>query len=162
MAAFCRSHRLAQQWPWTARYRAKGETVRRKSSPSTKGKTCSRGCLRGIENRCAASSYFSFLTSSWDVLELSRLHERSVAHEIFPLVSLMVDQVCSLQAHVVCAAILSGNTGVTKALLATERDIAQGKLRILFTAPGAIVGNCRWKQILLEYQIVVVTVYKTF
>ena len=62
----------------------------------------------------------------------------------------MVDQVCSLQAHVVCAAILSGNTGVSKALLATERDIAQGKLRILFTAPGAIVGNSRWKQILLE------------
>ena len=69
---------------------------------------------------------------------------------ISPLVSLMVDQVCSLQAHGVCAAILSGNTGVSKALLATERDIAQGKLRFLFTAPGAIVGNSRWKQILLE------------
>ena len=44
----------------------------------------------------------------------------------------------------------SGNTGVSKALLATERDIAQGKLRFLFTAPGAIVGNSRWKQIFLE------------
>ena len=69
---------------------------------------------------------------------------------ISPLMSLMVDQVCSLQAHGVCAAILSGNTGVSKALLATERDTAQGKLRFLFTAPGAIVGNSRWKQILLE------------
>ena len=44
----------------------------------------------------------------------------------------------------------SGNTWVSKALLATERDIAQGKLRFLFTAPGAIVGYSRWKQILLE------------
>ena len=67
---------------------------------------------------------------------------------VSPLVSLMVDQVCSLQAHGVCAAILnSGNTWVSKALLATERDIAQG---FLFTALGAIVGNSRWKQILLE------------
>ena len=47
--------------------------------------------------------------------------ERSVALVISPLVSLMVDQVCILQAHGVCAAILSGNTGVRKALLATER-----------------------------------------
>ena len=71
---------------------------------------------------------------------------------ISPLVSLMVDQVCSLQAHGVCAAIRnSGNTWVSKALLATERDIAQGKLRFLFTAPGAIVGNSRS---FLSYQIV--------
>ena len=63
----------------------------------------------------------------------------------------MVDQVCSLQTHGVCAAILnSGNTWVSEALLATERDIAQGKLRFLFTAPGTIVGNSRWKQILFE------------
>ena len=70
---------------------------------------------------------------------------------ISPLVSLMMDQVCNLQAHGICAAIRnSGNTWVSKALLATERDIAQGKLRFLFTAPGAIVGYSRWKQILLE------------
>ena len=71
---------------------------------------------------------------------------------VFPLVSLMVDQVCSLQAHGVCAAILNsgGNTWVSKALLATEMDIAQVKLRFLFTGLGAIVGNSRWKQILLE------------
>ena len=70
---------------------------------------------------------------------------------VSPLVSLMVDQVCSLQAHGVCAAILnSGNTWVSKALLATERDIAQGKLRFLFTTPGAIVGNSRWKKMLSD------------
>ena len=39
---------------------------------------------------------------------------------------------------------------IVETLLATERDIAQGKLRFLFTALGAIVGNSRWKQILLE------------
>ena len=39
---------------------------------------------------------------------------------------------------------------MSKALLATERDLAQGKLRFLFNALGAIVGNSRWKQILLE------------
>ena len=76
--------------------------------------------------------------------------ERSVALVISPLVSLMMDQVC-IQAHGVCAAIRnSGNTWVSKALLATERDIAQGKLRFLFTAPGGIVGYSRRKQILLE------------
>ena len=75
--------------------------------------------------------------------------ERSVTLVISPLVSLMMDQVCNL--HGVCAAIRnSGNTWVSKVLLATERDIAQGKLRFLFTAPGAIVGYSRWKQILLE------------
>ena len=57
------------------------------------------------------------------------------------------------EGHGVCAAILSGLTGVSKALLATERDIAQGRLRFLFTAPGAIVGNSRWKQILLELSL---------
>ena len=67
--------------------------------------------------------------------------ERSIALVISPLVSLMMDQVCSLQARGICAAILSGNTGVNKALLATERDITQGKLRLLFTAPG----HC-WQQ----------------
>ena len=42
--------------------------------------------------------------------------ERSVALVISPFVSLMVDQVCSLQAHGVCSTILnSGNTWVSKA-----------------------------------------------
>ena len=63
----------------------------------------------------------------------------------------MVDQVCHLQARGICAAILCGITGVSKALLATERDIAKGKLRLLFTASEAIVGNSsRLKQMILE------------
>ena len=53
--------------------------------------------------------------------------------------------------HGVCSAILNGgNTWVSKALPATERDIARGKLTFFFTAPGAIVGNSKWKQILFE------------
>ena len=46
-----------------------------------------------------ALTYFSILTSSWDVLELAIATERSVALVISPLMSLMMDQVCSLQAH---------------------------------------------------------------
>ena len=64
----------------------------------------------------------------------------------------MLDQVCCFQARGICAAILCGITGVSKlALLATERDIAKGKLRLLITASEAIVGNSsRLKQMLLE------------
>ena len=40
--------------------------------------------------------------------------------------------------------------GVSKALLATEKDVAQGKLRLLFTAPEAIVGDSRQKQMVFE------------
>ena len=121
------------------------------------GRSCSRGCLRGTENRCATNLLFRFDFKLGRTRAIAT--ERSVALVVFPLVSLMVDQVYSLQAHGVCAAIRNnGNTGVSKALLATERDIAQGKLRFLFTAPGAIVGNSRWKQIFLSYQIVAVTV----
>ena len=43
-------------------------------------------------------------------------------------------------------------------LLATERDIVQDKLRFLCTAPGGIVGNSRWKHILLELPEVTVIV----
>ena len=88
--------------------------------------------------------------------------ERSVALVISLVVSLIVDRICSLQARSVCAAIVSGNTGISKALLANKRDISLGKLRFLFIAPEAIVGNSRWKQMLLElplcHQIVAVRV----
>ena len=103
----------------------------------------------GTENRCATSLLFRFDFKLGRTRAIAT--ERSVVLVVSPLVSLMVDQVCSLQALGVCAAILnSGNTWVSKAPLATERDIAQGKLRFLFTALGAIVGNSTWKQILLE------------
>ena len=78
----------------------------------------------GTENRCATSLLFRFDFKLGRTRAIAT--ERSVALVVSPLVSLMVDQVCSLQAHGVCAAILnSGNTWVSKALLATERDIAQ-------------------------------------
>ena len=83
--------------------------------------------------------------------------EKSVALVISPLVSLMVDQVCSLQAHGVCAAIRnSRNTWVSKALLATERDIAQGKLSSLLLGLSLAIadGNISF----LSYHIVAVTV----
>ena len=51
--------------------------------------------------------------------------ERSVVLVISPLVSLMVDQVSNLQAHGIGAAILSGNAGINKVLLASERDVTQ-------------------------------------
>ena len=104
---------------------------------------CSRGCL-WVRKIAALPALFLFDFKLGRTRAIAT--QRSVALVISPLVSLMMDQVCSLQAHGVCAAILSGNTGVSKALLATERDIAKGKLSgFLFTAPGAIVGNSRWK-----------------
>ena len=48
------------------------------------------------------------------------------------------------------AAIFSGNSGVDKKLLATDRDVLEGKFRLLFTAPEAIVGSSKWKQLMLE------------
>ena len=64
--------------------------------------------------------------------------ERSVAVVISPLVSLMVNQVYSLQARGVCPAILSGNSGKRRgeqssALLATETDITQDESYRLFS-----------------------------
>ena len=95
--------------------------------------------------------HFDFQLGHTRAIATAIATERSGALVISPLASLMMDQVCSLQAHGLCTAIRnSGNTWVSKALLATERDIAQGKLRFLFTAPRAIVGYSRWKQILLE------------
>ena len=67
---------------------------------------------------------------------------------ISPLVSLMVDQVSNLQVHCIGAAILSGNAGIIEVLLASEWDVSQGKYRLIFTAPEAITGNSRWKQML--------------
>ncbi len=49
--------------------------------------------------------------------------KRSVVLVLSPLVSLMVDQVTSLHDHGVSAGILSGNKGVDKKFLASERDV---------------------------------------
>ena len=81
---------------------------------------------------------------------------------ISPLISLMVDQVTSLQSHGVEAAILSGNDGVEKKLLATEKDILAGKFKLLFSSPEAVVGPSKWKDLMLasplSHQIVALVV----
>ena len=72
---------------------------------------------------------------------------------ISPLVSLMVDQVSNLQARGVSAGILSGNIGVDKKLVASENDVRGGRLRLLFSAPEAVVGTDKWKNMLLDSPI---------
>ena len=66
-----------------------------------------------------------------------------------PLVSLMVDQVSSLQDRHVAASILSGNKGVDKKLLASVKDISEGCYQLLYSAPEAILGSEQWKELLL-------------
>ena len=78
---------------------------------------------------------------------------------ISPLVSLMVDQVCSLHACGICAAILSGNTGVNETLLALERDV---DIRLLFTAPEAIVGNSSCIIVVESYTRIRILSLRTF
>ena len=80
---------------------------------------------------------------------------------ISPLVSLMVDQVCSLQAHGVCAAILnSGNTWVSKALLATDVTGTSPKASLDFSSLllGLSLAIADGNRSFLSYQIVAVTV----
>ena len=85
--------------------------------------------------------------------------ERSVALVISPLVSLMVDQVCSLEAYGVCAAILnSGNTWVSKALLATERTSPKASLDFSSLLLGLSLAIADGNRSFLSYQIVAVTV----
>ena len=76
--------------------------------------------------------------------------ECSVVLIVSPLVSLMVDQVASLQSRGVKAAIFSGNSGVDKKLLGTDREVLEGKYRLLFSAPEALTGSSKWKQLMLE------------
>jgi len=66
---------------------------------------------------------------------------------VSPLVSLMIDQVESLRKRGVSAAILIGNEGVEKSLLAQEKDLSvPGKYSLLFTSPEANVGVERWRE----------------
>ena len=74
----------------------------------------------------------------------------SVVIVVSPLVSLMVDQVSSLQSHGISAAILSGNSGVDKKYLVNERDVKTGRYRFLYSCPEAIAAGEKWKQLLLE------------
>lgn len=89
--------------------------------------------------------------------------DRSVVIVVSPLVSLMVDQVNNLRSTGVGAAILSGGQfDKHEELLASERDIEQGKFSLLFGAPESIVGVERWRQLLIGeplcHQIVAVAI----
>ena len=75
--------------------------------------------------------------------------EKSVCLVVSPLVSLMVDQVVSLRAKGVQAAILSGNKGIGVHLLATDKEIKDGGYSLLFSAPEAIACD-KWRQMLVE------------
>ena len=80
--------------------------------------------------------------------------DRSMALVISPLVSLMIDQVRSLHARCVPAAILSSNTSGSYSgcheLLAKDSCMCQGKYKLLFAAPEAILGGDRWTDMLLK------------
>ena len=77
-------------------------------------------------------------------------HKHSVCVIVSPLISLMVEQVTRLRAIGVGLAILSGNIGVEKSLLATEKDIKLGAFALIFSAPEAIFCSDRWRDIFTE------------
>lgn len=77
-------------------------------------------------------------------------HKHSVCVVVSPLISLMVDQVTRLRAIGIGSAILSGTRGVDKSLLATEKDIKLGAFALIFSAPEAIIGGDRWRDIFIE------------
>ena len=80
--------------------------------------------------------------------------DSSVVLVISPLVSLMIDQVQSLKARGVPAAILSGNTSGAyqgcSNLLAKDSELSDGRYKLLFGAPEAILGGARWREMLQE------------
>ena len=91
---------------------------------------------------------------------------RSVVIVVSPLVSLMVDQVSSLRALGVSAAIMSSSrhAGIVggEEVLAVDRDVEAGKYSLLFCAPEAIIGTEKWKEMLvrppLSKQVVAIAV----
>ncbi len=77
------------------------------------------------------------------------LVDRSVVLVVSPLVSLMIDQVRSLNSRGlnsrgVSAAILSSNRGIDKDLVATPKEVSSGKYRLLYTAPEAVIEDHGW------------------
>ena len=42
------------------------------------------------------------------------------------------------------------NKGIDRSLVATNKDVSDGKYRLLFTAPEAVVEDYRWRMLLLE------------
>ena len=88
--------------------------------------------------------------------------DQCVVLVISPLISLIVDQVTALQLQGVGAAILSGNAGVNKKLMATVTDIQAGKFKLMFSSPEAVTGPSKWKDLMLTsplcHQIVALVV----
>ena len=107
----------------------------------TMEKTCLCGYRRDTASPFATRFYHSYLTTSEG-------EAKGVVVVISPLVSLMINQVSALRERGVSAAIVSGNEGVDKELQATEKDLA--KYKLLFSAPEAILGTDRWKEMLLK------------
>lgn len=74
----------------------------------------------------------------------------------------MVDQTRKLKDSGVPASILSGNTGVDKELLVSDRGIVCGQYRLLFSAPEALLNSDRWRHMLIQpplcHQVVAVAV----
>ena len=77
---------------------------------------------------------------------------------ISPLVSLIVDQLASLLSRGVLAAILPGNTGVDKKVLATEREIETGHYTFLYSCPVELRGESNSSDVIVctsgKYDIV--------
>ncbi len=76
------------------------------------------------------------------------LVDRSVVLVIYPLVSLMIDQVRSLNTRGVSAAILSSNMGINPCFVATDKDVSSGKYRLLFTAQEAVNSRPSLKDVI--------------
>ena len=72
----------------------------------------------------------------------------SVVLVVSPLVSLMVEQVSSLMARGVSAAIMSSQRDIDKQFLACDQSL--NKYSLLFAAPEAVVGEQKWKEKLLQ------------
>ncbi len=62
----------------------------------------------------------------------------------------MIDMVLSVLTSGVSAAILSGNLGVDKKLLANKEDIMTGWYRFLYSCPEAIAVSERLNQLLIQ------------
>ena len=150
MAPFCRSQRLAQQWHIALSCLGQQDIVlKEKQSIAIKSIYEEKAVFAWLPTGYGKSLRYQLLLFLFDfklVRTTAIATERSVALVVSPLVLLMVDRfvVFKLMAFVL-PFFNSRITGVSKALLATERDIAQGKLRFLFTAPGAIIGNSKWQ-----------------
>ena len=73
---------------------------------------------------------------------------RSIVLVISPLVSFMVDQVTSLMARGVSAAIMTSRREIDKKLVVSEQRI--GTYSLLFASPGAVLGEKKLREKLSE------------